>query len=521
MTHRFFARTISRTILLLLVIAGAHSANAQLVYALAGNNLVAFNAAMPGTLLNNVAISGISAGEVIEGLDIRPATGELYALGYHQGTGATRLYTIIPATGVATPIGAGAIMLRANMGKITMDFNPTVDRIRVTGSDNSNYRLHPVTGALAATDTDLAFAANDVNAGVNPSVGTGAYVNSFAGSTTTTLYNYDDSLNILTTQIPPNNGTLNTVGASGIVVNPADPSSDLDIYYTQYGAPNRAYLAANVGNSLFDNLYTIHLATGQATMIGMIGNGLAVTDIAIALQPVENACDVKMVDCLKFELLSITKNASGDKTFRIRVTNNCTDPLDYVAIQLPDGVTAVSPANNSVMTSVGAVNYAVRNPNFSPFYSVRFKSPAGAGITVGQADIFEYTLPATANPTFIHVAARVGANLREVYLNIFRCNVGSSASRPAATERESAVSALHLFPNPADTQIFADLSEWEAAVVQVRVFNAQAQVVAEQALQGGSIQAVELPTGLTPGFYYLELRDDTGLRRLQKFMVGR
>lgn len=523
MTHRFITRSFTLLFSAFFLLAAFQSLHGQVIYALAGNNLVSFNATTPGVLMTNVAITGIAMGQSVEGLDVRPATGELYALGYNQSSGEARLYTIAPTTGAATAIGAAPMLLKANMGKVTVDFNPTVDRIRVTGSDNSNYRLHPVTGVVAATDLNLAFAASDVNAGVDPSVGTGAYINSFAGSTTTTLYNYDDSLNVLTTQVPPNNGTLNTVGSSGIVVNLADPSSDLDIYYTQYGMPNRAYLAANVGNSTFDQLYTVNLATGKATMVGMIGNGLAVTDIAAALQPVENACDVKNVDCFKFELLSITKNAEGDKTYRVRVTNSCTDKLDYVAIQLPNGVTAVAPANNSTMSSVGAVNYAVRNPNFSPFYSIRFKSPVGEGIANGQADIFEYTLPATANPTFIHVAARAGANLREAYVNIFRCSIGNSASRPEVEERELApeTPALRLFPNPADAQIFADLSAWTKQALQVRAFNAQGQMVVDQTVQGGSVQMFELPAGLKPGFYFLELRDERGGRQVQKFVVER
>ena len=94
---------------------------------------------------------------------------------------------------------------------ISFDFNPTVDRIRVVGANKKNYRLHPVTGAIAATDMDLAYAVGDVNAAASAAIGACAYTNSYIGSTVTTLYNYDMSLNILTTQIPPNKGTLNTV----------------------------------------------------------------------------------------------------------------------------------------------------------------------------------------------------------------------------------------------------------------------------------------------------------------------
>ena len=138
----------------------------DLRYALTtGGSLISFDAAQPGIVRMLVAVSGISAGQVLSGLDFRPATGELYALGYNSATGEARLYTLNLTTGAATAVGAAPITLATNLGKIGFDFNPTVDRIRVTGSNNANYRLHPVTGVIAATDMNLAFAVTDVNAG--------------------------------------------------------------------------------------------------------------------------------------------------------------------------------------------------------------------------------------------------------------------------------------------------------------------------------------------------------------------
>lgn len=500
----------------------------QLTYALTSNgNLISFDSGLPGTIRKLVTITGLAMGQSLAGLDFRPATGELYALGYNATNGEARLYTLDVNTGLATAIGSAAITLNANMGKVSMDFNPTVDRIRVTGSDNSNYRLHPVTGALAATDLSLAFAGSDPNAGLNPSVGTGAYINSFGGAITTTLYNYDDSLNVLTTQVPPNNGTLNTVGASGISVNLADPSSDLDIFYSQYGSPNRAFLAANVGASTFDNLYTINLATGLATLVGKIGNGIAVTDIAITTQAIETSCDAKTVDCIKYEILSITKNASGDKTYRIRVTNNCSDKLSYVAFQLPNGITAVGLPNNSTFTSAAGHVYDVRNPNFSPFYSVRFKDQSSDGIANGQADLFEYTLPNTANPSFIHAVARIGNASRETYLNVFRCTVGNTFQDPNAEAREEAFTLdagaeTKLFPNPTTGVLFADLTSWEAQEIAVRAFNAQGQVVLQQTLQGNeSQQLIEIPGNLPDGVYLFEFSSASGKRQVSKVVLKR
>ncbi|AEE50376.1 DUF4394 domain-containing protein [Haliscomenobacter hydrossis] len=257
-----------------------HTLQAQTIYGLSGNTLVTFDANSPALILSTTTVTGISAGQSIVGLDARPATGELYAMGYNASNGETRLYTINPGTGMASAIGAAAITLQANLGKISFDFNPTVDRIRVIGSNNANYRLHPMTGALVATDGNLSFATGDANAGKNPSIGACAYTNSYIGASATTLYNYDDSLNVLTTQIPPNNGVLNTIGVSGIVLNLLDPTLDMDIYFDAATNTNKAFIVANLVGSLLDNFYSINLSTGATTLIGVVGLGVSLDDIA-------------------------------------------------------------------------------------------------------------------------------------------------------------------------------------------------------------------------------------------------
>ncbi|MBL7827559.1 MAG: HYR domain-containing protein, partial [Saprospiraceae bacterium] len=108
-------------------------------------------------------------------------------------------------------------------------------------------------------------------------------------------------------------------------------------------------------------------------------------------------CDVKVNGCMRYELLSINADQEANLTYRIRVVNNCTNKLIYTAIQLPDGVTALAPPHLSVFTSEGGLEYDVRNPNFTPFYSVRFKTTDDS-ISNGQSDIFSYTLPAQSDP---------------------------------------------------------------------------------------------------------------------------
>jgi|GEM_PF-1378930 len=257
----------------------------QLVYGLTSNGyLISFDSENPEILRTHQSIGGVTMGQVLSGLDSRPVTGQLYSLGYNTATGEAQLYTINTTSGAATAVG-NASTLAAGMSNVSFDFNPTVDRIRVTSAQDNNYRLHPVTGAIAATDGTLAYAAADANAGVNPNSGAGAYTNSYIGATSTQLFNYDVTLNVITLQNPPNDGILNTVGASGITVNTTDPSIDMDFFFDTDNGSNVNYLVANTGTSTFDNLYTVNTATGSVTEIGKIGLGTAVSDIAIQIVP--------------------------------------------------------------------------------------------------------------------------------------------------------------------------------------------------------------------------------------------
>ncbi|MCC6412533.1 MAG: DUF4394 domain-containing protein, partial [Saprospiraceae bacterium] len=94
----------------------AGNIQAQTTYGLSGSTLITFDASAPGSVMASSTVTGIMAGQTIEGLDCRPATGELYALGYNSTTGEARLYVINPATATATAMGMAAINLGANLG---------------------------------------------------------------------------------------------------------------------------------------------------------------------------------------------------------------------------------------------------------------------------------------------------------------------------------------------------------------------------------------------------------------------
>lgn len=168
-------------------------------------------------------------------MDFRPLNGMLYALGYDRNLQTAQIYTINLMTAVATPVNVTPIALvlgpvGADRLDVTFDFNPTVDRIRVMSNRDYNYRLNPITGGIAFTDLNINYAVADINAGANPYVATGAYTNSYVGSTSTILYDIDAQLKIVAKQDPPNNGTLNTIGSLGGAVSKSLSSADMDIF---------------------------------------------------------------------------------------------------------------------------------------------------------------------------------------------------------------------------------------------------------------------------------------------------
>ncbi|MBC8063977.1 MAG: DUF4394 domain-containing protein [Chlorobia bacterium] len=236
----------------------------------AGGSLVSFDNGTPGIFNSSVAITGLQNGESLVGLDFRPSGGALYAIG-----STSRMYTLNRITGLATQVGAaGAFTLSGT--RFGVDFNPVPDRLRVTSNLEQNLRLNPNDGTLTMMDGNLSYAAGDPNVGANPNVVASGYTNSFAGAATTTLYDIDSNLDILVTQNPPNNGTLNTVGALGI--NFSDVS-DMDILFD--GGLNFGFASTNIvgGPSSF---YTLNLGTGAATLVG----NFSTTVNLIAAQPV-------------------------------------------------------------------------------------------------------------------------------------------------------------------------------------------------------------------------------------------
>jgi len=255
----------------------------------ANDRLVTFPASDPGTILSTVKITGVDGD--VEAIDFRPATGELYALA-STGAGA-QLFEVDPASGVATRVGTATYPIT---GDLSIDFNPTVDRLRVVSDDGTNLRVNPDTGALAATDGRLAYQAGDPAAGLQPGIGDVAYTNNDADCTTapacpatatgTMLFDVDAALDQLAQQVDANGGVLRTVGPLG--QRTKAQATGFDIYTRTSTGTDWAFV------SLFDKgrttFYEIDLTTGQPITVTApvpgSGKDIAtrphVTDIALA-----------------------------------------------------------------------------------------------------------------------------------------------------------------------------------------------------------------------------------------------
>lgn len=227
-------------------------------YALtAANEIVHYFSGNPLVESSSYSISGLAAGERMLAIDFRPVNGMLYGV-----SNASKVYTINLMTGLATAVG-GPFTPAIDGENVGFDFNPTVDRIRLVTDAGQNLRLNPITGLVAATDGVINPANTDVTAV--------AYTNSFAGATTTTLYDIDVATDQLYIQSPPNNGTLTAVGSLGVQ---ALGEAGFDI------APNNSVAIAALFGRGFEQgqmeesngnkfrFYYINLATGEAKNAG-------------------------------------------------------------------------------------------------------------------------------------------------------------------------------------------------------------------------------------------------------------
>ncbi len=240
-----------------------------------GTSLVSFtttDAAATDTQL----VVGQNVGTTLVAIDVRPSTGQLFALGsdgqlYTVDTSVPAVATVTKANQFGPKVGMGELDLTAGVG---FDFNPAADRIRITVG-NRNFRLQtngvidgegPPNTGLPGT---LQYVAGDPGAGTTPSVSGAAYTNSQRSGTlptATALFDIETSRNVLVRQNPANAGDLTTIGALGVEVGGVDG-------FDVSGGPGQvAYAALVVGET--PGLYRVDLRTGAAERVGDLPGAL-------------------------------------------------------------------------------------------------------------------------------------------------------------------------------------------------------------------------------------------------------
>lgn len=260
----------------------AVSANAELIWGITvpganGSNLISFDSANPGGFTTGATLTGVLAAHTIRAIDFRPSDGQLYAV---SSTGATaQLYTVDLATGALTTVGSTFTLTGNTSARISLDFNPVVDLLRVVTGTGQNARVDPGTGSLVSMDTSLS--SSLLISGI-------AYSDNNVGASSTTLYGYDfvtDNVGTIggLNGVPsPNGGTFNVVGNSGIVTGDAGLGFDIS------GATGTAYVTVDDFNGspgVNAEFFTLNLGTGGLTQVGA-DDIFPVLDISVAPVPV-------------------------------------------------------------------------------------------------------------------------------------------------------------------------------------------------------------------------------------------
>lgn len=238
------------------------------------DQLLCFDTQRPEGARRIGVVSGLNAGDAgLIGIDYRPATGQLVGVGPAGG-----IYSIDPSTAAATKLSQMTVLPSGT--DFGIDFNPTVDRLRIVSDNGQNLRVNVETGDVIVDGT-LTYAPGTTPPPTSGVTGA-AYTNNDADpATATTLFDIDSSLDQVAIQAPPNAGGLNRTGALG-----ADtmPEVGFDIYSTVDGATtvaNGAFASLTIGGT--SALYSVDLLTGRATAIGTFSDRRPpVVDIALA-----------------------------------------------------------------------------------------------------------------------------------------------------------------------------------------------------------------------------------------------
>lgn len=236
----------------------------------ADGSLVCFKDGGPPRLSKIGAITGLVQDTSLVGIDYRPANNVLYGLGNAGG-----VYTVDAASAAVTLVSRlNQPLVGTSFG---VDFNPTVDRLRIVTDTGQNLRVN-VDDGTTTVDGPLNIPGTPP---VNPALGVTAvaYTNNDADpNTATTLFDIDTTNDNTVIQAPANSGSLSPTGKLGV---DAAGAVGFDIYSelrngTTVSVRALASIATADGAT---TLYGIDLLTGRASSNGAFDR--PVVDIAI------------------------------------------------------------------------------------------------------------------------------------------------------------------------------------------------------------------------------------------------
>jgi hypothetical protein len=226
----------------------------QLFGLTADQELICYRENQPEQAKTLGKIAGLAMDTRLVGIDVRPATGDLYGLGDRGG-----VYIVDQRTGAVTLRSRLNVALSGQ--SFGVDFNPTVDRLRTVSDTGQNLRTN-VDDGTTTVDGGLN------NAGA-PAAGVAAvaYTNNDADPNTgTTLFDVDTALDQLVIQAPPNAGGLNLVGKLGVDTGPAVAADTFSRIGNGTTASNKLFAALTVNGR--SALYTADPLIGRVQLSG-------------------------------------------------------------------------------------------------------------------------------------------------------------------------------------------------------------------------------------------------------------
>ena len=246
------------------VLAPLSAASAETIFGLVdSSSIVTFDSANPGVITGRSALTGVAPNDRLLGIDLRPATNQLYSVG------ASGTVYLITQTGADqfTATAQGTTNPAPSGSSFGFDFNPVPDRLRLISDTNQNLRIdvRPPVGTIVDGTITLSGSPNiDIVAS--------AYTNNFAGATTTTLFGLDAFTDALVQAVTPAGSPPGSVGANlgtYVLVGSLGPGitfTNTDrVGFDISGSTGQGFFNIN------DQFYSINLTSGAASLIGSLG----------------------------------------------------------------------------------------------------------------------------------------------------------------------------------------------------------------------------------------------------------